>query len=399
MPKIASKGNLEEFFACLAADTAFMSALQANSLSAQDNHYIVHPAVQVQCSNTTMTLEDFWCLFAHHSSIAPLPLSKAVHAHRKWQKKQHNVECGAKRTVAKALGLKNDAFPYAKLAEVIPDLEIIYHNHEDLNEYKRGTTLVDVGNEDLLANLTGPFLAVPPPGKDWYIVSPGKSAIFVDTEGKIELVVIHGCCGMCPDILEYVNGVISEAVHDCKGVHPNHGGELIQYGWNAGAHHLCVFGLKDGATLGILALTWNLLTTTLPEEVVAPTKAAIADAGLPPMASKGDIKDEPIHKDRLYAPYAFNWVTEHRVYDHKLAKIAPSNPHSLGGNYVDVSIHVVVTCTPDTAMCLQPEFKHGATLARPGILCQGTAINFSTHIKDAYGAAVKAGGLELLWNT
>ncbi|KAI6006516.1 hypothetical protein F5J12DRAFT_697265, partial [Pisolithus orientalis] len=78
-------------------------------------------------------------------------------------------------------------------------------------------------------------------------------------------------------------------------------GEMIQYGWNAGACHLHVFGLvknfkdkkltddecheKNGAILGILALTWNLLIRTLPEEVVAPTKAAIAASGLPPMAS------------------------------------------------------------------------------------------------------------------
>ncbi|KAI6014760.1 hypothetical protein BKA83DRAFT_4498905 [Pisolithus microcarpus] len=110
---------------------------------------------------------------------------------------------------------------------------------------------------------------------------------------------------MHPDILEYVNGIISKAVHDCKA---QPWGELIQYGWNAGAHHLCVFGLvnnltqktftdnehqqKDGAILGILALSWNLLTTTLPEEVVPPIKVAIADAGLPPIASKGDTKAE-----------------------------------------------------------------------------------------------------------
>ncbi|KAI5994237.1 hypothetical protein EDC04DRAFT_2496200, partial [Pisolithus marmoratus] len=95
-----------------------------------------------------------------------------------------------------------------------------------------------------------------------------------------------------------------------------HGGELIQYGWNAGACHLRVFGLvnnltqktrknltddehqqKDGAILGILALTWNLLTKTLPEEVVAPTRAAIADAGLPPMASKEDISEHGYYLD------------------------------------------------------------------------------------------------------
>ncbi|KAI6016758.1 hypothetical protein EDC04DRAFT_2500487, partial [Pisolithus marmoratus] len=54
---------------------------------------------------------------------------------------------------------------------------------------------------------------------------------------------------------------------------------------------------KDGAILGILALTWNLLTKTLPEEVVAPTRAAIADAGLPPMASKEDISEHGYYLD------------------------------------------------------------------------------------------------------
>ncbi|KAI6046200.1 hypothetical protein EDC04DRAFT_2888345 [Pisolithus marmoratus] len=440
---MASKGNMEEFFACLAADTTFMSALQTNALSTQEDHCIVHAAVQAQFSDTAITLEDFWCLFARHSDVAPLYLSRAVHAHRMWQKKHHNVEHGAKRTLAKDLGLKGDTLPYAKSAEAIPNFEIIIRNRVDSDKHKRGTILVDVGNEDLLADLTSPSLAVPPPGEDWYVVTPQKSAIFVNTEGKIELVVIHGACGTHLDILEYVNSVISEAVQDRKGVRPNHGGELIQYGWNAGARHLRVFGLvnnltqktrknltddehqqKDGAILGILALTWKLLTKTLPEEVVAPTRAAIADAGLPPMASKEDISEHgyyldlpcgqlqfqaaeqapaeayiPIHKDRLYAPYAFNWVTEHRVYDHKLTKIGPRNSHSLGGNYVDVSLRVVVCCAPDTAMCLRPEFRHGTTLARPGTLCQGTAINFSTHIKDAYDAAVKAGGLELLRNS
>ncbi|KAI5986567.1 hypothetical protein EDC04DRAFT_2615040 [Pisolithus marmoratus] len=218
MPKVASKGNMEEFFACLAADSTFMSALQTNALSAQEDHCIM-------------------------------------------------------RSKAKDLGLKGDTLPYAKLAEAIPNFKIIYCNHVDSDKHKRGTILVDVGNEDLLADLTAPSLAVPPPGEDWYVVTPQKSAIFVNTEGKIELVVICGACGIHPDILEYVNSVISEAVQDHKGV------------------------CKDGAILGILALTWNLLTKTLPEEVVAPTRAAIADAGLPPMASKGDISEHGYYLD------------------------------------------------------------------------------------------------------
>ncbi|KAI6030003.1 hypothetical protein EDC04DRAFT_2924906, partial [Pisolithus marmoratus] len=133
-----------------------------------------------------------------------------------------------------------------------------------------------------------------------------------------------------------------------------HGGKLIQYGWNAGPHHACVFGLvhnvtnkkldskelaaQDKSILGIMSLTWNLLTAALPKEVIDPVKEKLAEAGLPPMASPGNIKEHgyeislpngtlswstaehapaeaymsqnytaPIHTDQLYAPYALNW--------------------------------------------------------------------------------------------
>ncbi|KAI6046305.1 hypothetical protein EDC04DRAFT_3006251, partial [Pisolithus marmoratus] len=133
-----------------------------------------------------------------------------------------------------------------------------------------------------------------------------------------------------------------------------HGGKLIQYGWNAGPHHACVFGLvhnvtnkkldskelaaQDKSILGIMSLTWNLLTAALPKEVIDPVKEKLAEAGLPPMALPGNIKEHgyeislpngtlswstaerapaeaymsqnytaPIHTDQLYAPYALNW--------------------------------------------------------------------------------------------
>lgn len=44
-------------------------------------------------------------------------------------------------------------------------------------------------------------------------------------------------------------------------------------------------------------------------------------------------------------------------------------------------------------MC--PKFKHGTTLSHPGVCRQGTAINFSTHIKDAYEKAAAKGGFDL----
>ncbi|KAG1849098.1 hypothetical protein C8R48DRAFT_812925 [Suillus tomentosus] len=61
------------------------------------------------------------------------------------------------------------------------------------------------------------------------------------------------------------------------------GGELVQFGWNAGPCHVCVFDLvnnltnkklsmtmrqqKDSHALGILALSWNLLVASRPAEI------------------------------------------------------------------------------------------------------------------------------------
>jgi len=37
---------------------------------------------------------------------------------------------------------------------------------------------------------------------------------------------------------------------------------------------------------------------------------------------------------------------------------------------------------------MQPCFKHGTTLAQEGVFRQGTAINFSKHIKKAFDEAI-----------
>ncbi|KAI6138893.1 hypothetical protein BKA82DRAFT_26527 [Pisolithus tinctorius] len=216
MLKVTNNDKMEDFFACLSADTAFMSALQANTVSVQQDQCIA-----CTVTTTALTLEDFWHLFAHHTDKAPLQLSGAVCAYQKWKKEHCNAEHSAKWTLLPGndLGLKDHALPYAKLADIIPDLAIIYHDHEEARQHKRGAILVDAGNEDLIAGATSPTLVVPLEGEDWYVVTPEKSAIFVNTEGEVELVVIRGCCGTHPDILEYVNGVISEAANDHKGGH------------------------------------------------------------------------------------------------------------------------------------------------------------------------------------
>ena len=44
---------------------------------------------------------------------------------------------------------------------------------------------------------------------------------------------------------------------------------------------------------------------------------------------------------------------------------------------------------------MRPGFKHGTTVSHPGVFRQGIAINFSTHIKDAFERAVEKDGFDL----
>ncbi|KAG2130433.1 uncharacterized protein EDB93DRAFT_1255918 [Suillus bovinus] len=178
---------------------------------------------------------------------------------------------------------------------------------------------------------------------------------------------------------------------------------------------------KDSHALGILALSLNLLVTSLPAEVSTSCIAAIDEAGLPSTIIKGNDSDSgytldlsngplyfstaervpsegyisqnyevPIHTDQLYASYAMNWVTLHSIVDPEQCQL--HGDCSSGGNDVDVSLQVVVKCATDTVMSMQPKFKHGTTLAQEGVCRQGTAINFSRHIKNTFDKAIAIEG-------
>ncbi|KAI5996427.1 hypothetical protein F5J12DRAFT_957922 [Pisolithus orientalis] len=337
--------------------SVFIAGLKQNLLPDDVDQCVALAGQEANISQKEVTITDFWHLASHHKQLVPLQLTWAVHSCKKEKGDQSTIHL-AKHSVARDLSLQDAAVPLDQVVGQNPDIAV--------SPYKRGRVLVDASNEDLCPSNV-PSVIVPAPGEDWYTVAPEQSAIFVNSEGEIELAVICGCSGGHLDVLECVNVVISEAVNDHKGVHPTHGGEMIQYGWNAGACHLHVFGLVKN--LKDKKLTDN---ETLPEEVVAPTKAAIASSGLPPMASECDIKEcgyyldlpvgclnfgsadqapaeaymsqnytVPIHTDQLYAPYAFNWVTEHRVCNSKIAETSARSDqsgHPTGGNYVDFSL-------------------------------------------------------------
>ncbi|KAG1741683.1 hypothetical protein EDB19DRAFT_1972393 [Suillus lakei] len=419
-PQSRDPTHLRQYFEYLAGSTLFMHALKTRSdLDVNLLAFGDDPGLAKDASHLKP-------LATKNPGLVPESLKGALSEYSLQRHRKRNVARSEKQTIAKALGLHATPLTAQSLAAT-GIIKVVIRDRSDDTSFKWGTLLVDRGNEDLVDS--GNTALSVPVDESWYVIEPDESIIFIDSNGLVSLAVLRGRCSQRPDLLTYVN--------DRKGVRPTHGGELIQFGWNAGPRHARVFGLvnnltnkrlsmtarqqKDSRALGILALSWNLLVASLPAEVSTSCIEAIDGAGLPSMTIKGDSSDSgytldlpngplcfstaerapsegymsqnyesPIHTDQLYAPYAMNWVTLHSIVDPDQCQL--HGDRSSGGNYVDVSLRVVVKCATDTVMSMQPKFKHGTTLAREGVCRQGTAINFSRHIKKAFDEAIAIEG-------
>ncbi|KAI6043742.1 hypothetical protein EDC04DRAFT_2600004 [Pisolithus marmoratus] len=148
------------------------------------------------------------------------------------------------------LGLGRGALAYSDLVTK-NNLTIIQHDHIP-DQYKCGMLLVDHGKEDLAKD--GEKVLFIPANDTWHVVSEHENVAFINYTGGIELVIIHGCCALCPDL-------INDAI-------------------------------KDKSILGVMPLTWNLPTSALPKEVTDPVKEMLAKASPPPMASPGNVKGD-----------------------------------------------------------------------------------------------------------
>ncbi|KAG1751229.1 hypothetical protein EDB19DRAFT_1904086 [Suillus lakei] len=175
--------------------------------------------------------------------------------------------------------------------------------------FKQGTLLVGHGSEDLVDS--GNTALSVPVDESWYVIEPDEIIIFIDSNGLVSLTVLCGRCSQRPDLLTYVN--------DYKGVRPTHRGGLIQFGWNAGPCHACIFGLvnnlankrllmtarqqKDSHALGLLVLSWNLLVASL---VSTSCIGVVGGAGLPSMTIKGNSSDSEYTLDLPNGPLCFS---------------------------------------------------------------------------------------------
>ncbi|KAG2097407.1 hypothetical protein BD769DRAFT_1780647 [Suillus cothurnatus] len=354
--------HLRQYFEHLAGNTCFMDALQTTS---DVDKKLLAFGDDPGLANTVVHLR---LLATKNDGLVPGSLKEALRVYFVQCRKKKNAARSEKRTIAKALGL-HATLPTAQSLAATGMVKVVIRDHFDDTGYKRGTLLVDCGNEDLVGS--GNTTLSVPVDESWYVIEPDESIIFIDSKGSVSLAVLHGKCSKHPDLLTYVNSVIDEAVNDRKGVRPTHGGDLIQFGWNAGPRHARVFA--EGT------LSWNLLIASLPAEVSTSCIEAINEAGLPSMTVKGNNSDSgytldlpdgslcfstaeqapfegymsqnyesPIHTDQLYAPYAMNWVTFHSIVDPDQCQL--HGDRSSGGNYVDVSLRVVVKCATDTVM-------------------------------------------------
>ena len=90
------------------------------------------------------------------------------------------------------------------------------------------------------------------------------------------------------------------------------------------------------------------------------------------------------HTDKSFAEYNIFWET------HRAPEDAPGE--NLGGNFVDVSLRVIVRGAADTLCAFKPGYLHGTTVASPSVHRSGIVVAFSKHILDSFLQALEKAG-------
>ena len=63
-------------------------------------------------------------------------------------------------------------------------VRVVIRDHSDDTSFKRGTLLVDCGNEDLVDS--GNTALSVPVDESWYVIEPDESIIFINSEGSMD---------------------------------------------------------------------------------------------------------------------------------------------------------------------------------------------------------------------
>ncbi|KAF8233988.1 hypothetical protein L208DRAFT_1058591, partial [Tricholoma matsutake] len=264
----------------------------------------------------------------------------------------------------------------------------------------------------------------------FYIVAPDESVIFVSSPAKgsvkVELVVLHGIAHSSEHsgaLYEWASGVVAQACYDRCNVRPNHDGSMVQLGWNAGPRHARVWGLaksfnwkidkatmveRDEDAIALMTLCWSLAKASMPSEVMDDLEDSLKKSGMPRIATRNvpegcgyclDLEGKTYsfptferappegyfsqyyvawaHTDKCWAGYGLSYCVG------QVVETGAAWPVEGGGNFVDITLGVVVQQATGTLMAFQPEYPHGTTCLC-GAHNRMCTITFSGHITEAF---------------
>jgi len=191
----------------------------------------------------------------------------------------------------------------------------------------------------------------------------------------------------------------------------------------------------DEDVVALLTVCWSLSKAHFPSDIMKYIEKCLEDSGMPRLATQnvsegqgyrlainGKIYQFPAvtrappeaymsqdyvawaHTDKCWARYAIAWCLDRVVQKpgtHKSCTTRTNHggenkeawPSGGGGNFVDITLRVVVKQAVGTLMLFQPEYLHGTTrlCGAQNRLC---VITFSTHILEAYQIAAEGTKLE-----
>ncbi|KAG1904691.1 uncharacterized protein F5891DRAFT_1184104 [Suillus fuscotomentosus] len=221
-PQPTDQTHLRQYFEHLAGNSTVMHALQIGADVGEDLL-----ALEI---NQALQILHLKSLTTKNAGLVPGSLHQALEVYFLQCHRRKNAARSEKRTIARVLGLHATPLSAKSLADT-GTVRMVTRDHSAKTSYKRGTLLVDRGNEDLVGS--GDTALSVPVDDLWYVIEPDESIIFVDSKdmnnlsvsymwligciGSVTLAVLHGKCGQRPDLLTYVNSIIDEAVNDRKG--------------------------------------------------------------------------------------------------------------------------------------------------------------------------------------
>ncbi|KAF8179186.1 hypothetical protein BJ912DRAFT_1045174 [Pholiota molesta] len=238
---------------------------------------------------------------------------------------------------------------------------------------------------------------------------PADDFIFIlhfAEEIRIELVVIRdvaAASSLGGGLYTWLTEVVHEACNERRNVRPTHPGHMAQFGLNAGARHVCALGQAKSYTkdldqgtrinhdtdvIGAVSITWSLIRSVMPIEVLGEVDRALELDGMPRLATRDVCESHGFHIKSNGVVYTFPTAERappeaylavgYQAWAFASCVSRVSTPEIVEGgeNFVDASLRVVV----------HHSYMHGTTRTL-GATNTMMSITFSKRVSEAWAVA------------